>query len=156
MAEGLGSKNFNWDFDDGYWVPDDGRVLYNSYIYDAHDNTSVLDKIKLHGKEFTGKMDGGVGCHINLDSHLSKEQYLKLIEYAVKVGNSYFTFNIPNTQCDDCKSIYKQPLTKCPKCGSTNMTQWTRVIGFMKAIKSFDHYRFIEANQRVYSKNVDI
>lgn len=155
-AEGLGSKNFNWDKQDGYIVPKDGRVLYNSYFYDAHNNTSVLDKLRLHGREFTGKMDGGVGCHINLEEHLSKEQYLKLIDFAVKEGVSYFTFNIPNTQCDDCKSIYKQPLTKCPKCGSTNLTQWTRVIGFMKPIKSFDKYRFIEANQRVYSKKEDV
>lgn len=155
-AEGLSSKNFNWDAEDGYWTPDDGRVLYNSYIYDAHDDTSVLDKFRLHGKDFTGKMDGGVGCHVNLEEHLTKEQYLKLIDYAIKVGNSYFTFNIPNTQCDDCKSIYKYPLVKCPKCGSINMTQYTRVIGFMKAVKNFDHYRYIEANQRTYSKNVEI
>lgn len=155
-AEGLGSKNFNWDVEDGYWTPNDGRVLYNSYFYDAHDDTSVLEKFKLHGREFTGKMDGGVGCHINLEEHLSKEQYLKLIDFAVEKGTSYFTFNIPNTQCDECKAIYKQPLIKCPKCGSIHMTQWTRVIGFMRPVKTFDKYRFIEANQRTYSKDVNV
>lgn len=154
-AEGLGSRNFNFDKKDGYWVPNDGRVLYNSYFFDAHDNTSVLDKLKLHGREFTEKMDGGIGCHINLDAHLSKKQYLKLIDFAIEQGTSYFTFNIPNTQCDDCKAIYKQPLVKCPKCGSNHMTQWTRVIGFLRPIKGFDYYRQIEANQRVYSKTID-
>ena len=43
-AEGLGGKNYNWDKEDGYWVPDDEN-LYNSYFYDAHDDTSVLDTI---------------------------------------------------------------------------------------------------------------
>lgn len=33
-AEGLGGKNYNWDKEDGYWVPDDEN-LYNSYFYDA-------------------------------------------------------------------------------------------------------------------------
>lgn len=68
-------------------------------------------------------------AHLNLEDHLTKEQYLKIMEYAVKVGCNYFTFNIPNTQCDDCGKIYKKPLTKCPNCGSENMTQWSRVIG---------------------------
>lgn len=153
-AEGLGSKNFNWDKQDGYWIPNDGRVLYNSYFYDAHDNTSVLDKMKMHGKEFTELLDGGVGCHINLDSHLTKEQYLYLINFAIKNGTSYFTFNVPNTECDDCGFISKQRLTKCPKCGGEHLTWWTRVIGFLRPTKAFDKFRKIEESQRTYNKEV--
>ena len=150
-AEGLGSKNFNWDKQDKYWVPNDGRVLYNSYFYDAHDDTSVLDKMRMHGREFTELLDGGVGCHINLQEHLSKEQYLHLIDFAIANGTSYFTFNIPNTECDDCGFISKQRLKVCPKCGSTNLTWWTRVIGFLRPTKKFDQYREIEESQRTYS-----
>lgn len=153
-AEGLGSKNFNWDIEDNYWVPDDGRVLYNSYFYDAHDDTSVLDKLRMHGKEFTELLDGGVGCHINLEEHLSKEQYLKLIDFAIQNGTSYFTFNIPNTECDDCGFISKQRLKVCPKCGSKNLTWWTRVIGFLRPTKTFDQFRQIEESQRTYSTSI--
>ena len=49
-AEGLGGKNYNWDKADGYWVPADEN-LYNSYFYNAHDDTSVLDKFILHGRQ---------------------------------------------------------------------------------------------------------
>ena len=49
-AEGLGGKNYRWDKEDGYHVPE-GRTLYNSYFYNAHDNTSVLDKFILHGRQ---------------------------------------------------------------------------------------------------------
>lgn len=148
-AESLGVKNYNWDKNNNYWVPED-RNLYNSYFYDAHDNTSVLDKMKLHGREFTDSLDGGVGCHINLYDHLSVEQYLKLTDLAIKFGTSYYTYNIPNTQCEDCKAIYKQPLTTCPKCGSKNVTQWTRIIGYLRPIKSFSEARAIEAKHRRY------
>ena len=127
-AESLGAKNYNWDKEDGYVVNPD-RVLYNSYFYLAHDNTSVLDKFRLHGKEFTETLDGGVGCHINLEEHLSKEQYLKLIEFAVKNGTSYFTFNIPNSECEDCHYIVKKPIKECPKCHSKNIKWYTRIIG---------------------------
>ena len=154
-AEGLGSKNFNWDKKDGYWIPNDGRVLYNSYFYDAHDDTSVLDKMRMHGREFTELLDGGVGCHINLQEHLSKEQYLKLIDFAIANGTSYFTFNIPNTECDDCGFISKQRLKKCPKCGSEHLTWWTRVIGFLRPTKKFDQFREIEESQRTYSTSIE-
>lgn len=150
-AESLGAKNYNWDKEDGYVVHPD-RVLYNSYFYLAHDNTSVLDKFRLHGKEFTETLDGGVGCHINLEEHLSKNQYLKLIEFAVKNGTSYFTFNIPNSECEDCHYIVKKPIKECPKCHSKNIKWYTRIIGYLRAIKNFGYERQIEASKRIYSK----
>lgn len=97
-------------------------------------------------------MDGGVGLHCNLEEHLSKAQYIKLIDFAIERGTSYFTFNVPNTQCDDCGYITKLPVEVCPKCGSKHVTQWTRVIGFLRPIKCFDKYRYVEAQHRTYSK----
>ena len=152
-AEGLGGKNYDWDKKDGYWVPDDEN-LYNSYFYDAHDDTSVLDKFILHGRQTYQFTDGGSAAHINLEDHLSKEQYLKLIDFAIANGTNYFTFNIPNSKCDDCGYITKHPITECPKCHSKNITQYTRVIGYLRPIKSFGKDRQIEAAKRVYSKNI--
>lgn len=152
-AEGLGGKNYRWDLQDGYVVPDDEN-LYNSYFYDAHDDTSVLDKFILHGRQTYQYTDGGSAAHINLEDHLSKEQYLKLIDFAIVNGTNYFTFNIPNSKCDDCGYITKHPITECPKCHSKNITQYTRVIGYLRPIKSFGKDRQIEASKRVYSKGV--
>lgn len=149
-AEGLGGKNYNWDKEDGYWVPEDEN-LYNSYFYDAHDDTSVLDKFILHGRQTYQYTDGGSAAHINLEDHLSKEQYLKLIDFAIANGTNYFTFNIPNSKCDDCGYITKHPITECPKCHSNHITQYTRVIGYLRPIKSFGKDRQIEASHRTYS-----
>jgi len=151
-AEALGAKNYKWDKADGYWVPQD-EILYNSYVYDAHDpGTSVIDKLVLQGGDIAKALSGGQAAHINLEEHLSKEQYLKLLRIAVEVGCNYFTFNIPNTQCDSCKAIFKKPLAVCPKCGSDKVTQWTRVIGYLRPIKAFSKERQEEAAKRVYSK----
>lgn len=149
-AESLGAKNYNWDKQDGYWVPDDEN-LYNSYFYDAHDNTSIFDKFVLHGRQTYQFTDGGSALHCNLEEHLSKSQYLKLIEIAVREGTSYFTFNIPNTKCNDCNHIVKVPVAECPKCGSKNLTQYTRVIGYLRPLTSFGKDRFIEASHRNYT-----
>lgn len=151
-AESLGVKNYNWDKEeDGYWVPDDEN-LYNSYIYDAHDNTSVLDKIAMQGGEVAKSIDGGQASHINLEDNLSKEQYAKLLEYAVQVGNSYITFNVPQTQCDDCGFIAKHPFKKCPKCGSEKVTLWTRIIGYLRPIKAWSKARQQEGLKREFTE----
>jgi len=155
-AEGLSSKNYRWDKEDGYWVPED-RVLYNSYFYLADDpNTSVLDKFRLHGREFTDLLDGGVGMHCNLEGHLSQEQYSALIDHAIACGTSYFTFNIPNSECTnpECHHIEKIPMDVCPVCGA-RMRKWTRIIGYMRPIDGFDEYRFIEAQNRHYSHTIE-
>lgn len=149
-AEGLGGKNYNWDKADGYWVPADEN-LYNSYFYNAHDDTSVLDKFILHGRQTYQFTDGGSAAHINLDDHLSKAQYLKLIDFAIANGTNYFTFNIPNSKCEDCGHVVKKPVCTCHKCGSQHITQYTRVIGYLRPIKTFGQDRQIEAAKRVYS-----
>lgn len=149
-AESLGGKNYRWDKKDGYIVPEDEN-LYNSYFFDAHDDTSVLDKMILHGRQTAQYCDGGSACHINLEDHLSKEQYLKLIDFAIVNGTNYFTFNIPNSKCDECGYITKHPITECPKCHSNHITQYTRVIGYLRPVKSFGKDRQIEASHRTYS-----
>jgi ribonucleoside-triphosphate reductase len=87
---------------------------------------------------------------LNLDSHLSEKQYQVLIDYAARVGCKYFTFNVPNCECDNCGFIAKQPFTECPKCGSTETTLWDRVIGYLTAIKNWSQGRRIEQKTRVY------
>lgn len=149
-AESLGGKNYRWDKSDGYWVPEDEN-LYNSYFYNAHDNTSVLDKFILHGRQTASYCDGGSALHCNLQDHLSKEQYLKLIDFAVSQGTNYFTFNIPNSQCDDCHFITKHPIKVCPKCGGSHITQYTRIIGYLRPITAFGSDRKIEAEERTYN-----
>lgn len=129
-AESAAIKLYNRDKKDGYWVPNDTN-LYASYIFKPNDpNISVLDKLYLHGNSVCGdNLDGGSAAHIGLDSHLSKEQYLKIIKYAAEVGCKYFTFNVPNSECDDCGYITKVPIKECPKCGSKNISYYDRVIG---------------------------
>lgn len=149
-AEGLGVKNAKWDREDGYEVP---RDCYNSYFYKVEDaDTNIIDKFRLHGRQFTDRLDGGSALHMNLDEHLSKEQYKHLLKVAVKEGTPYFTFNIPNTICNDCGHITKHNLHKCPKCGSENVDYLTRVIGYLRRVSNFSEARQAEAKRRHYHK----
>ena len=154
-AESLAIKNYNWDKEDGYWVPEE-RNLYASYIYIPSDpDVSVLEKMKLHGSNYIGDfLDGGAAAHIGLDSHLSEEQYSILLKHAAKVGCQYFTFNVPNSECDDCGFITKVPITECPKCGSKKISYYDRVIGYLTKIKNWSTGRQIEQKTRVYHNKI--
>lgn len=148
-AENLGVKHAMWDRKAGYFVP---RDCYNSYFYAVEDTSlTILDKFKLHGKDYIKYLDGGSALHMNLDEHLSKEQYRNLLKVAAVNGTNYFTFNIPNTICNDCGHIDKRYLKECPKCGSKNIDYATRVIGYLKRVSNFSQARQEEASRRFYA-----
>lgn len=150
-AENLGVKNSKWDKEDRYVVP---RECYNSYFYRVEDDSiNLIDKFILHGKRLTKYLDGGSALHANLDEHLTKDQYLNLMHVAIKTGCSYFTFNVPNTICNDCGHISKHKLNNCPVCNSTNLDYATRVIGYLKRISNFSEARQREASKRIYHKD---
>lgn len=142
-AEGLSSKNYGWDKEDGYWVPEDTKI-YNSYFYNAwNPNTSILEKIALHGEAFTSCLDGGVGLHLNLENNPTKEQCLKIINAMIELGCTYGTINVPQSECTnpECHFIVKHPMDVCPKCGAP-MRKWERVVGFLRPVDNYDPGRF--------------
>lgn len=154
-GENLGVRFYEWDKADNYWVPED-QNLYNCYFYNPWDDTSVLDKMKLHGREIAQFTDGGQAAHINLDAHLSKEQYLKMLDIAREYGTNYFTFNIPMSECKDCGHTVNAPITECPHCHSKNIRYWTRIIGYLTAVDNWSKARQIEQKHRVYTKEVEV
>lgn len=150
-AESLAIKNYNWDKEDDYWVPEDTN-LYASYIFKPNDpTTDVFEKLRLHGREYIGDyLDGGSAAHINLEEHLTKDQYKNIIKYAAEQGTNYFTFNIPMTECCDCGHIVNGPVEECPECHSHNIKYWTRIIGYLTAVKSWSAGRQEEFKTRIF------
>lgn len=148
-AENVGVKHAKWDRRDGYAV---NRDCYNSYFYVVEDSSlTVVDKFRLHGKKYIEHLTGGSALHLNLEEHLSQAQYRRLLRLAAQEGCSYFTFNIPNTVCNDCGHIDKRRLAECPSCQSKNLDYLTRIIGYMKRVSNFSQSRQEEAARRHYA-----
>ncbi|NLX41110.1 MAG: anaerobic ribonucleoside-triphosphate reductase [Bacteroidales bacterium] len=149
-AENVGVKHAKWDREDGYFVP---RDCYNSYFYRVEDSSlNVLDKFRLHGRKYIERLTGGSALHMNLEEHLTKSQYRQLLRVAAREGCNYFTFNIPNTVCNECGCIDKRYLKQCPKCASQDIDYLTRIIGYMKRVSNFSAARQVEAQKRYYGK----
>ena len=152
-GENLSNKNYNWDKKDGYYVSPK-HIMYSSYFFNPEDTElSVLDKMKLHGNDFVKYLDGGQACHLNINEHLSFDQYRQLLRVAAEYGCSYFTFNCKNTVCNDCGYISKDTLEVCPKCGSHNVDYLTRIIGYLKRVSSFNEARQVEEHMRAYANS---
>lgn len=150
-AENVGVKHARWDREAGYFVP---RDCYNSYFYIVEDpNTDIIEKFRLHGRRYIEHLTGGSALHMNLDEHLGEAQYRQLLRVAAKEGCNYFTFNIPNTLCNECGTIDKRHLEECPHCHSHNVDYLTRVIGYLKRVSNFSVDRQKEAERRYYSLN---
>ena len=150
-AENVGVKHARWDREAGYFVP---RDCYNSYFYIVEDpNTDIIEKFRLHGRRYIEHLTGGSALHMNLDEHLGEAQYRQLLRVAAKEGCNYFTFNIPNTLCNECGTIDKRHLQECPHCHSHNVDYLTRVIGYLKRVSNFSVDRQKEAARRYYSLN---
>ena len=147
-GESLGYKFAKWDKEDGYQSP---RECHNSYFYRVEDELGAIDRFFYQGKGFADVCSGGVALHNNLSDHLTKEQYRKLMDIAVQAGCNYFTYNIPNTICNNCGYISKHTLSQCPECHSADLDYATRIIGYLKRISSFSEVRQREAAKRYYS-----
>lgn len=155
-GENVSFKHYKWDEKDGYYVSPKHN-MYSSYFYNPEDTTlSVLDKFKLHGKNYVQYLDGGSALHMNLNEHLRKEQYRQLLKIAAQNGTNYFTFNVKNTCCEDCGYISKHTLDKCPHCGSTNLSYLTRIIGYLKKVSSFGEPRQAEESKRYYDSSIEL
>lgn len=111
-------------------------------MFKPYSDISIFEKLKLHGNDYIGEwLDGGAACHLNLEEHLDKKQYEAVLNYAAKAGCQYFTFNVPNCECEDCGFIAKQPFNVCPRCGSHNVSLWDRIIGYLTKVKHWSEAR---------------
>lgn len=150
-GEGLGVRWYEKDKKDGYYVTE-GRKRYSCYFFNPwNKSTSVLDKLKLHGGKIAKALSGGQAAHINLDSHLSKEQYLQLMHVALVEGCNYFTFNIPISECKECGHVVNAPIKKCPKCKCENIKYYTRTIGYLTAVDNWSSAMQDEFEQRIFT-----
>jgi ribonucleoside-triphosphate reductase (formate) len=149
-AENLGVKNADWDKKDGYKVE---RNCYNSYFYPVEDDDiNVIDKFALHGSKINKYLDGGSALHLNLQEHLTKKNYLKLLEISAKSGCNYFCTNVLVTICNECGFIDKETRESCFGCDSEDIDYGTRVIGYLKRVTSFSSRRQKEHTLRHYHR----
>ena len=69
--------------------------------------------------------------HLNLAGLPDRDFFLWLRDLAAKYHTTYWTTNVKSTCCNDCGHIDARTLSKCPKCGSGDITRIERMNGYL-------------------------
>ena len=127
--------------EDGYVVP---RDCYNSYFYVVEDESLNIDgQVPTARPQIHRAPHGRLGpAHEpRRNTFRARSSTATCCAWLPQEGCNYFTFNIPNTVCNDCGHIDKRNLKACPEMPR----QESRL--------SDPHHRLYEACQQLLSSS---
>lgn len=129
-------------------LADKDRLLRYNNVYDIYSNqfipltkdANLLDRISLQGI-FDNHFSGGAICHLNVDQEIENPKMIKnLIVSAAKQGVVYFAINFVLQLCDNGHMNVSNSHT-CITCGSENLESYTRIVGYLTSVKSWNKKR---------------
>lgn len=131
--------------------------LYSNQYIPLIDDASIYDRVKIQG-EFDSLTSGGAILHLNVDDEkpISKEQFKKLMNQARLLNSVYFAINYAYSESSKgVYSIGKHDV--CPVNGDPIIQQYTRVVGFVTPVKSWNKKRRdYEYENRKFYKNGEL
>lgn len=130
--------------------------IYSNQFIPLWVDCDIANRIKLDG-EFSKTLTGGGISHLNIGEKLtSVDQMKKIISYAVKSGCEHFAINYNFCLCKNKHISVAGPSEKCPICGDPIVDQYTRIIGYLTPVSSWNKVRRKEHKQRVFKKNGEL
>lgn len=119
--------------------------LYGNQFMPLGIKATLQERVRVQAM-FDGFCDGGSILHANIDAPFKNyETARKMTEYIADQGVNYFAFNTKIQACEDNHAFYG---TTCPICGKPIATEYTRVVGFMTATKTWTRERKAEYKLR--------
>jgi ribonucleoside-triphosphate reductase (formate) len=124
--------------------------LYSNQYVPLVKEADIYTRFKIQGK-MDSLTSGGSILHLNIDdgATLTPIQVRALIDTARATGTVYFAINRVFVTCEH-NHISISNNGKCPECGGKIMEQFTRVVGFIVATKSWHPTRQKEFKQRFF------
>ena len=119
--------------------------LYGNQFIPLGIQTTLQERVRI-AAEFDSYCNGGSILHANIDTPFdSFDKAWKLVNYISDRGVTYFAFN---TKIQACKNNHAFYGNKCPVCGGSVETEYTRIVGFYTPIKSWSKERTSEYKLR--------
>ncbi|MFC1894460.1 anaerobic ribonucleoside-triphosphate reductase [Candidatus Dependentiae bacterium] len=127
--------------------------LYSNQFIPLWVNCDIVDRIRLDGI-FSKALTGGGISHLNIGEKLTHpDQMKKLINYSIKAGCEHFAINYNYCQCKKSHITISGDAKKCPICGDKIVEQYTRIIGYLTPVSSWNSGRQDEHSKRVFKNN---
>lgn len=155
-GESMAVRLADIDYELGYNNCSEGKIhkLYsNQYIPLIH-NASIYDRLVIQGK-IDSLTSGGAIAHINVDDEkaLSPAMFKHIMNSARELNVVYFAINYAYSECSK-KHFSVGKHDNCPLCDAEIICQYTRVVGFVTPVKSWNSTRRdYEYDKRVFYKN---
>ena len=119
--------------------------LYGNQFIPLGIKTTMQERVRI-ASLFDSYCNGGSIAHINIEAPFNNfEQAWNLTEYIADQGLTYFAFNIKIQACKHNHAFFG---SKCPICGESVATEYTRIVGFYTPMKTWGKERKAEGKMR--------
>lgn len=128
--------------------------LYSNQYIPLVKEASIYERLRIQGK-IDSLTSGGAIAHINIDDEkpLDSKIFKRIIVTAKDLKVPYFAINYAYSECAKGHfSVGKKD--SCPVCSSNIVCQYTRVVGFITPVRSWNTVRKnYEYNNRTFYTN---
>lgn len=119
---------------------DIGLEFYSNQFIPLIAKADMLDRIRLQGL-FDKHFSGGAICHINIEEQIKdKQAMIDMITACAKMGVIYFAINYNLQKCEN-NHMSVGHNSHCTVCGAEVTENFTRVVGFLTAVKNWHEVR---------------
>lgn len=135
----------------------ENHKLYSNQYIPLTENASIYDRLRIQG-EMDNYTSGGAIMHLNVEDEkpLSEKQFRNIIKAAKENGTVYFAVNYAYSECEK-KHYSVGKNKKCPICKGEIVQQYTRVVGFITPVSSWNKTRrTYEYPNRVFYNNEQV
>jgi len=114
-------------------------TLYANQFVPLWKEATLWERLAADGK-YNQLITGGGIVHAQIGEKVTSKQAEKIIRFAVESGCEHFALNAVYSECEKgCCSFGKHEV--CPVCGATCIEWYSRVVGFMVPISSWQKER---------------
>lgn len=103
-------------------------------------DATIYERLEADGK-YNQLLSGGGIVHAQIQSSVTPTQAKNIILHAVECGCEHFALNTVYSQCQDCKTVVKGNINKCPKCESEHFLHYSRIIGYFTVVENWNPMR---------------
>ena len=122
--------------------------LYGNQFIPLGIKTTMQERIRI-ASLFDSYCNGGSIAHINIEGpFVNFDQAWDMVNYIADQGLTYFAFN---TKIQACKHNHAFFGKTCPLCGEPVATEYTRIVGFYTATKTWSKPRRQEYKMREWA-----
>lgn len=119
--------------------PSEHVELYSNQFVPLWFDTDIITKARIDGKALRRLSGGGIS-HLNMERELTVDQLMAFIKFAAKVGLEHYAFNPFLTYCENGHATIGRE-KRCKVCGSENVRNMTRIVGYFTDVSSWIRQR---------------